>query len=67
MDSSVYQTVPKIRIKDFTVHPMGPILGGSTEEIKVDGGCLEVSFLDQKLKNFIKIWDPSLIHCGFQP
>jgi hypothetical protein len=55
MDSSVHQTIPKIRIKDFPVHPMGPILGGGTEEIKVDRGCLEVSLLNQKLRDFIKI------------
>jgi hypothetical protein len=67
MDPSVHQTVPKIRIKDFTVHPMGLILGSSIEKVKVDGGRLEISLLDQKLRNLIKIWDLGLIHRGFQP
>jgi hypothetical protein len=65
MDTGIHQTIPEISIKDFTVHPMGPILGGGTEEIEVDGGCLEVSLLNQQLRDLIKIWDPSLIHRGF--
>jgi hypothetical protein len=47
MDTSIQQTAPEIRIKDFLVHPMGPILGGGTEEVEIDGDCLNVSLLNQ--------------------
>jgi hypothetical protein len=67
MDTSVHQTIPEISIKDFPVHPMGPIFEGGAKEIEVDGGCLKVSLLNQQLREFIKIWDPSLIHRGLQP
>ena len=66
MDTSVHQMVPEVRVKDFPVHPMGPLLGGSTEEIEVDEGRLEVPLLDQQLRNFIEVWNSSLIHRRFQ-
>jgi hypothetical protein len=46
MNFSVHQIIPKIGIKDFTVHLVRPILGSSTEEIEIDGSCLEVSLLN---------------------
>ena len=38
---------------------MGPILGCGVGEIKMNGKWLDVSLLDQQLRNFIKAWNPS--------
>ena len=47
MDTGVPQTILEIRIKDFPVHLMGPILGCGTEKVEIDKDRLDISFLDQ--------------------